>query len=150
MDTCRVFLIAYYYGLTLPFFVGSDLVAAVPFRKTVLHLARAKKCREKSPRPSGSPHTSRAAFCGPSLTMMKPREIYTSRYQRNGNSYVAIIPPELREKMGLVPGDLLAMNFIHGVLWCVKLKPEMIINRATVSKIFDEIFRGKDRDIATE
>lgn len=74
---------------------------------------------------------------------IKQREIYTSRYYRHGNAYGCIIPPDIRQLMGLVPGDTLAMNFQHGVLWMVRLTGNMIINRETVSKVFDELFADK-------
>jgi len=80
----------------------------------------------------------------------KPRDLYTSRLIRNGNSFCAIIPPDLRDRMGVVVGDTLAMNYSHGVLWTVKLTPDMVVNRATVAKIFDELFKGKDGDLAAK
>lgn len=76
---------------------------------------------------------------------IKNREVYTSRYFRTGNSHVVTIPPDIGGMMSLVPGDNLAMNFQHGVLWMVKIVPGMIANRETVSKIFDEIFADKDK-----
>jgi bifunctional DNA-binding transcriptional regulator/antitoxin component of YhaV-PrlF toxin-antitoxin module len=93
---------------------------------------------------------SGSASIGPNQMAMKQRELYTSRYFRNGASYVAVIPPDLRELMGLVPGDTLAMNFQHGVLWVVKLKPEMVIDRITVSRIFDELFKSKEDALASK
>lgn len=88
--------------------------------------------------------------CGPSKTRMKPRDVYTSRYFRQGNSYVITIPPDLREAMKLQPGDTVAINFQHGVCWFVKITSSMIANRDTVSKIFEELFPDKEKDNASE
>lgn len=80
---------------------------------------------------------------GSSLMRIKQRDVYTARYIRNGNSYCIVLPPGVREVMGLVPGDTLAMNFSHGVLWVVRLTTDMIINRDLVSRVFDELFPDK-------
>lgn len=45
--------------------------------------------------------------------------------------------------MGLVPGDTLAMNFQHGVCWMVKLSANLVVDRDTVAKVFDELFKDK-------
>lgn len=55
-----------------------------------------------------------------------------------------VIPPDIRELMGLVNGDTLAMNFQHGVLWLVRVTKDMVINRDTVSKVFDSLFPDKE------
>jgi antitoxin component of MazEF toxin-antitoxin module len=85
------------------------------------------------------------AVCGPNNMRIRNREVYTTRYFRNGNSNVITIPPDIGGIMKLVPGDNLAMNFQHGVLWMVKIVPGMIASRETVSKIFDEIFKDKEK-----
>jgi antitoxin component of MazEF toxin-antitoxin module len=81
---------------------------------------------------------------------MKPRDVYTSRYFRQGNSYVITIPPDLREAMQLTPGDTVAINFRYGVLWAKKITAGMIANRDTVAKIFDELFPDKEKKDASE
>ena len=90
------------------------------------------------------------AAYGPSQMRIKQRDVYTARYFRQGNSYGMIIPPDIRELMGLLPGDNLAMNFQHGVLWVVKITPGMITTRAKVAKIFDELFPDKVNTLASE
>lgn len=74
---------------------------------------------------------------------IKQRDVYTTRYYRHGNSMGVVIPPDIRELMGLITGDTLAMNFQHGVLWCVKVTKDMVVNRDKVAKIFDELFPDK-------
>lgn len=80
---------------------------------------------------------------------IKQREIYTSKYYRHGKSYGIIIPPDLRELMGLQPGDQMAMNYQEGVLWAVRVQPEMIVDRAKMAKIFDKLFpdRSAQRNV---
>jgi hypothetical protein len=60
------------------------------------------------------------------------------------------VPPDLREAMKLVPGDVLAMNVEHGLLWAVKLTPSMVATRAQVAKIFDSLFPDKADADASE
>lgn len=108
--------------------------------------ARDIKRREKT---AYSPRLT-AARAGPSIMRAKKRDVYTSRYYRQGNSYAMIIPPDIREAMALQPGDTLALNFQHGVMWVVKIQPSMIANREQVSKIFNELFPGKDIENASE
>ena len=72
------------------------------------------------------------------------RDVYTSRFFRTGRSFAVVIPPDLCEVMGLRVGDQILMNFAHGVCWLVKARPDMIANRETVARIFDELFPGKD------
>jgi antitoxin component of MazEF toxin-antitoxin module len=71
---------------------------------------------------------------------IKQREIYTSKYYRHGKSYGIIIPPDLRDVMGLQPGDQMAMNFQEGVLWVVRVTTEMIIDRKKMATIFDKLY----------
>lgn len=77
------------------------------------------------------------------MTQRIKREIYTSRFFRTGNSYAVVIPPDLIDAMGLRLGSTLAMNFQYGVLWVVRMEPHMIVNRDTVSKVFDSLFPDK-------
>lgn len=72
------------------------------------------------------------------------KEIYTSRYIRVGNSFAVTLPPDLRERMHMKLGDVMAMNFEHGVLWMVRLTPEHVISRDTISKIFDKLFPDRE------
>ena len=81
---------------------------------------------------------------------IKQRDVYTARYYRQGNSYGMIIPPDIRELMGLLPGDNLAMNFQLGVLWVVKITPGMIATREKVAKIFDSLFPDKEKTFASQ
>ena len=74
--------------------------------------------------------------------MRNDKGIYTSRYFRQGNSFAVVIPPDLRDRMELKLGDVLVMNYSHGVLWAKKLTPGMLVSRETISKIFDELFPG--------
>lgn len=74
----------------------------------------------------------------------KLREVYHSTYYRHGASYGMTIPPDLREAMGLVPGDHFYLNFMEGVLWVVKVTPETVIPREKVSRIMNKLFPGKD------
>lgn len=89
-------------------------------------------------------------FRGTGLMRIKQRDVYTSKYYRHGNSYGMIIPPDLRDLMGLVPGDTLACNFQHGVMWAVKITPGMIASRERVAKIFDELFPDREKNFARE
>jgi len=75
---------------------------------------------------------------------IKEREVYTGRYYRSGKSFVVVIPPDIRDKMGLQNGSTLLMNFQFGVLWMVKATPNMIANRDTVSKIFEQLYPSKE------
>lgn len=74
---------------------------------------------------------------------IKQRDVYTTRYYRHGNSMGVVIPPDIREMMELVPGDTLAMNFSHGVLWAVKVTKDIIITREKVAAVFDKLFPDK-------
>lgn len=78
------------------------------------------------------------------MIRIKQRDVYTTRYYRHGTSMGIVIPPDIRELMGLVNGDTLAMNFQHGVLWLVRVTKDMVINRDTVSKVFDSLFPDKE------
>jgi antitoxin component of MazEF toxin-antitoxin module len=82
--------------------------------------------------------------------LKKQRDVFTGRYYRHGNSYVILIPPELREIMKLTPGDTIAMNFQFGVLWAVRVTPSMIVSREKVAKIFDALFKGSEEAHASE
>jgi antitoxin component of MazEF toxin-antitoxin module len=83
--------------------------------------------------------------------MSKPmREVYTARYYRAGCSYGIILPPDVREAMGLRPGDYLALNFQHGVLWAVKMTASMIVSREQVAKVYEHLYPAKEPKIASE
>jgi hypothetical protein len=75
---------------------------------------------------------------------IKQREVYTAKYYRHGNSFGMILPPDIREMMGLRVGDVIVCNFSHGILWAAKLTPGMIASRETVGKIFDSLFPDKE------
>lgn len=81
---------------------------------------------------------------------IKPRDVYTSRYFRHGRSFAVVLPPDIRALMELHIGDVLAMNFQHGVLWMVKLRSDMVIDRNAVTKVFDELFKDKREVLAAE
>lgn len=74
---------------------------------------------------------------------IKQRDVYHTTYYRVGGSFGMTIPPDLRVLMKLQPGDHLAMNFSHGILWVIKITPETIIPRAKVTAIIDELFPDK-------
>lgn len=78
------------------------------------------------------------------MARIRQRDVYTSRFFRTGRSFCIVMPPDLCEVMGLRLGDQMLMNFQHGVCWLVKARPDMIVNRETVSRIFDELFPDKD------
>jgi len=119
-------------------------------RKAVLYFARAVRYAVfRADSLVGCGIEKRAAY-GSRLMRIKQRDVYTSRYYRHGNSWGMIIPPDIRDLMGLVPGDSLALNFQHGVLWAVKITPGMITTRAKVAKIFDELFPDKENTVASE
>lgn len=80
-----------------------------------------------------------------SLMRIKQRDVYTTRYYRHGNSMGVVIPPDIREMMELNPGDTLAMNFSHGVLWAVKITKDVIITREKVAAVFDKLFPDKEQ-----
>ena len=103
-----------------------------------------------TPRENGKTTPDLSEASGPNDMKVRNREIYTTRYYRHGNSYSVVIPPDIRQTMGLIPGDLLACNFQFGVFWAVKMEPGMIINREKVAKIFDKLFENKDTANAAE
>jgi antitoxin component of MazEF toxin-antitoxin module len=98
----------------------------------------------------GDWRTAESAAHDPSLTLMKLRDVYTTRYYRQGNSFGIILPPDIREAMNLTPGDTLALNFQHGVMWAVKVTPGMIATREKVARIFDELFPDKEKSLASQ
>ena len=71
---------------------------------------------------------------------IKLRDVYTSRYYKHGTSFGIIIPPDIRQAMGLRPGDVVMMNFSFGVMWCVRASADVIINREKVAAVFDQLF----------
>lgn len=71
---------------------------------------------------------------------IKLRDVYTSRYYKHGTSFGIIIPPDIRQAMGLRPGDVVMMNFSFGVMWCVRASADVIINRDKVAAVFDQLF----------
>lgn len=74
---------------------------------------------------------------------IKQRDVYTGRFYRNGNSRVVLLPPDLYEKAGLVPGDTVLMQYEFGIIWMVKATRSMIFDRTKVAKIFDSLFPDK-------
>jgi antitoxin component of MazEF toxin-antitoxin module len=72
------------------------------------------------------------------------RDVYTTKFYRHGKSWGILIPQELREVMGLQPGDRIALNFNYGILWCKRITVDMIVTREQVSQIFDKLFPGKN------
>ncbi len=81
---------------------------------------------------------------------IKQRDVYTTRYFRHGNSCAVVIPPDIRERMQLVPGDVLALNFELGVLWAVKVTRNMVIDRKKVAAIFDKLFTDNGESDGSE
>lgn len=58
--------------------------------------------------------------------MAKPT--YASRFTRVGTSKAIILPKEVRELMGLIPGDLVVMRLFGKLLICRKLEPNQIVD----------------------
>lgn len=58
--------------------------------------------------------------------MAKPT--YASRFTRVGTSKAIILPKEVRELMGLIPGDLVVMRLFGKILICRKLEPNQIVD----------------------
>jgi antitoxin component of MazEF toxin-antitoxin module len=74
---------------------------------------------------------------------IKHRDVYTGRFFRSGNSHVIVIPPDLFEKIGLVSGDTVAMQYEHGLIWMARVTRSVLFDREQVSKIFDSLFPDK-------
>ena len=52
-----------------------------------------------------------------------------TRYQKNGSSFCVIIPPKIREALGLVPRDLLVIVMIDDAMVLRKFELERILSR---------------------
>jgi AbrB family looped-hinge helix DNA binding protein len=53
---------------------------------------------------------------------------YAARYVKVGNSQCIIVPKEVREKCGLVPGDLIVMRLLGKILICRRLDPKDVVD----------------------
>lgn len=62
--------------------------------------------------------------------MAKPT--YASRFTRVGTSKAIILPKEVRELMGLIPGDLVVMRLFGKILICRRLDPKDVVDVNTV------------------
>jgi AbrB family looped-hinge helix DNA binding protein len=58
--------------------------------------------------------------------MSKPT--YASRFTRVGTSKAIILPKEVRELMGLIPGDLVVMRLFGKLLICRRLDPKDVVD----------------------
>ena len=56
------------------------------------------------------------------------RTTWASRYVKVGNSQCIIVPKEVREQLGAVPGDLIVMRMFGKLLICRKLAPEQVVD----------------------
>ncbi len=52
---------------------------------------------------------------------------YAARYVKVGNSQAIIVPKEVREKCGLIPGDLVVMRLFGKLLVCRRLDPKDVV-----------------------
>ncbi len=75
---------------------------------------------------------------------IKSRDVYTGRFFRSGKSHVIVVPPDLMDKAGLVPGSTMLMNFEYGMIWPVAF------NREDIAKVFDHLFPDKADDDASK
>lgn len=57
---------------------------------------------------------------------------YAARYCKVGNSQAIIVPKEVREKMGLFPGDLIVMRLFGKLLICRRLDPRDVVEVDTI------------------
>lgn len=62
--------------------------------------------------------------------MAKPT--YASRFTRIGTSKGIILPKDVREQMGLIPGDNIVMRLFGKVLVCRKLDPKEIVDLSEI------------------
>jgi bifunctional DNA-binding transcriptional regulator/antitoxin component of YhaV-PrlF toxin-antitoxin module len=56
------------------------------------------------------------------------KSTWATRYVKVGNSQCIIVPKEVREKLGAVPGDLIIMRMFGRLLICRKLDPNQIVD----------------------
>ena len=56
------------------------------------------------------------------------RPTYASRFTRVGTSKAIILPKDVREQMGLIPGDTVVMRLFGKVLICRRLDPKDIVD----------------------
>lgn len=59
-------------------------------------------------------------------------ETYASRFWKVGGSWGAIIPKDVRNHLGLKPGDLLLMRLFGPFLIMRRVTPDMVIDRETL------------------
>jgi bifunctional DNA-binding transcriptional regulator/antitoxin component of YhaV-PrlF toxin-antitoxin module len=52
---------------------------------------------------------------------------FAGRYLRRGNGFVITLPPEVRQRLGLVPGDYLMYLLVGDVLRVRKIHPRLIL-----------------------
>lgn len=64
----------------------------------------------------------------PRLERKYMRTTWASRYVKVGNSQCIVVPKEVREKLGAVPGDLIVMRMYGRLLICRKLAPEHVVD----------------------
>jgi len=74
------------------------------------------------------------------------REVYTSRYYKTGNSYAMVLPPDVRERMGLVIGDTLLIRVEGDTILVRKATPDMICSRDNAARILDKLYTSKEPD----
>lgn len=60
------------------------------------------------------------------------RKIYAAHYFRNGGSWGVILPPDVREALHLVPGDLMLMTLYGPLVIMRRATPEMIVEREQI------------------
>jgi bifunctional DNA-binding transcriptional regulator/antitoxin component of YhaV-PrlF toxin-antitoxin module len=57
---------------------------------------------------------------------------YAARYVKVGNSQCIIVPKEVRELCGLIPGDLVVMRLFGKLLICRRLDPKDVVDVETI------------------
>ncbi len=81
---------------------------------------------------------------------IKSRDVYTGRFFRSGKSHVIVVPPDLMDKAGLVPGSTMLMNFEYGMIWLKQVTKAVAFNREDIAKVFDHLFPDKADDDASK
>lgn len=57
---------------------------------------------------------------------------YAARYVKVGNSQCIIVPKEVRELCGFIPGDLVVMRTFGKILICRKLEPKDVVDAESI------------------
>jgi antitoxin component of MazEF toxin-antitoxin module len=61
-----------------------------------------------------------------------PNQVWACRFYKAGGSAAILLPKEVRERLGFVPGDLILLTIYGPILMCRKMTRESIADRESI------------------